>query len=153
MSLLCDSSKSDASATSVLAGVLEPLRNGAMRMGISGLKGSSRSFLLSLLWREYSSTLLVVTPTLEEADDYYRELLFFAGDHGSLHPEGEEQYSICIYPPDEECPFTHAARHSDLTSRKLSVLHHLRLSEQPRIIIAPVAALLRKSIPRSVLQR
>ncbi|MDX1778965.1 MAG: hypothetical protein R3339_08795, partial [Thermodesulfobacteriota bacterium] len=61
--------------------------------------------------------------------------------------------SICIYPPDEEFPFAHAARHSDLTSRKLSVLHHLRLSEQPRIIIAPVAALLRKSIPRSVLQR
>ncbi len=153
MSLLCEISKSDASATSVLARVLEPLRNGVMRLGISGLKGSSRSFLLSLLWREYPSTLLVVTPTLEEADDYYRELLFFAGDHESLRPDGEEQFSICIYPPDEEFPFTHAARHSDLTSRKLSVLHQLRVSEQPRIIIVPVAALLRKSIPRSVLQR
>ena len=153
MSLLCDSSKSDASAPSVLARVIEPLRSGVMRMGISGLKGSSRSFLLSLLWHEYPTTLLVITPTLKEAEDYYQELLFFAGNHGVVRSDSEEQHSICIYPPDEEFPFAHASRHSDLTSRKLAVLHHLRLSEQPRIVIAPVRSLLRKSIPRSVLTR
>lgn len=153
MSLLCDSSKSDASAPSLLARVIEPLRNGVMQMGISGLKGSSRSLMLSLLWHEYPTTLLVVTPTLKEAEDYYQELLFFAGNHGANRPADEEQYSICIYLPDEEFPFVSAARHPDLTSRKLSVLHHLRLCEQPRIVISPVASLLRKSIPRSVLQR
>ena len=153
MSLLCDSSKSDASAPSVLARVIEPLRSGVRRMGISGLKGSSRSFLLSLLWHENPTTLLVITPTLKEAEDYYQELLFFAGHHGVVCSDSEEQHSICIYPPDEEFPFAHAARHSELTSRKLAVLHHLRLGDQPRIVIAPVTSLLRKSIPRSVLIR
>jgi transcription-repair coupling factor (superfamily II helicase) len=55
-----------------------------------------------------------------------------------------------LYPPDEEFPFAHASRHPEITSQKIEVLHHLTNSDQPPIIVAPITALLRKSIPRAV---
>jgi len=153
MSLVSDNSKTDSSFASVLSRVIQPLKNGVNRRGIGGLRGSSRSFFLSSLWREHTQCLLVITPTLQDAEDCYQELLFFVGKHERAVSPNTGQKFIFLYPPDEEFPFDHASRHPEITSRKIEVLHHLTGSDQPPIIVAPITALLRKSIPRAVLAR
>jgi transcription-repair coupling factor (superfamily II helicase) len=115
--------------------------------------GSSRSFFLSSLWREHKKCLLVITPTLNDAEDYYQELLFFVGKHEHAVSASTERKQIFLYPPDEEFPFADASRHPEITSQKIEGLHHLMGSDQPPIIVAPVTALIRKSIPRAVLAR
>ena len=79
MSLVYDNSKTDSSFASVLSRVIQPFKNGVQQRGIGGLMGSSRSFFLSSLWREHTQCLLVITPTLKDAEDCYQELLFFVG--------------------------------------------------------------------------
>jgi transcription-repair coupling factor (superfamily II helicase) len=153
MSLVYDNSKTDSSFASILSRVIQPFKNGVQHRGIGGLMGSSRSFFLSSLWREHKKCLLVITPTLNDAEDYYQELLFFVGKHEHAVSASTERKQIFLYPPDEEFPFADASRHPEITSQKIEGLHHLMGSDQPPIIVAPVTALIRKSIPRAVRSR
>ena len=153
MSLVYDNSKTDSSFASVLSRVIQPFKNGVQHRGIGGLMGSARSFFVSSLWREHTQCLLVITPTLKDAEDCYQELLFFVGKDEYAVSDSTEQKRIFLYPPDEEFPFADAARHPEITSQKIEVLHHLMGSDQPPIIVVPITALLRKSIPRAVLAR
>ena len=148
MSLVYDNRKTDSGFGALLARVLKPLSGGVHNRGIGGLRGSSRSFFLSALWRELKGCLLVITPTLRDAQDCYQELLFFAGRQG-----GAGQGRIFLCPADEEFAFADASRRPEVTGLKIEGLHHLMEGEQPPVMVAPVAAILRKSIPRAVLAR
>jgi transcription-repair coupling factor (superfamily II helicase) len=132
---------------------MNPLKKGARKIGVSGLKASSCPFLLSFLRQESSKSFLVVTPTLKKAEECYRELLFFLAEDSEPAYGNGKQKRIFLYPPGEEVPFENGSRDPDLTSRRVEVLHHLMRGNQTVIIVAPITALIRKVIPREILEK
>ena len=83
----CKSNKNSAFG-SVFSNVIQSLQEGVGETRISGLKGSSASFLISFLRQETKRNFLIITPTFKEAEECYQELLFFSGeegDHSSSH--------------------------------------------------------------------
>ncbi len=127
-----------------------PLQAGADLITLTGLKGSAPSFLLACLWREHPRHLLVITPTLEEAEAYREELLFFLGTPDRPAPDGNP---VALYPSDGEFPFAASTRTPEQKSQQVEILHRLLRGSSPFILVAPAAAVVRKTIPRSVLER
>ncbi len=143
MSTLVDNSDKNAGFSPLLSQLIQPLKRGMRKIGISGLKGSAPSFILSLLRQELGKTFLIITPTLRKAEECYSELLFFLG--------GEEH--IFLYPPREELPFETASRHPEVNSRRVEVLHHLMRGSSPVTIVLPITALIPKVVPQTILER
>ena len=139
-----------ADPASLVSPISGPLHAGVERVTLTGLKGSSASFLLSVLWREKPRQLLIITPTLEEAEDCCRELLFFLTEPDL--PKQEEK-QVVLYPPDGEFPFTARTRNPEQKSGQVEILHRLMRGGDPFIMVAPAAAVVRKTIPRAVLER
>jgi transcription-repair coupling factor (superfamily II helicase) len=140
----------NADPGSLVSRLSGPLKAGADHITLTGLKGSSPSFLLACLWREHPQPLLVITPTLEEAEEYREELLFFLAAPDRPAPDGN---LVTLYPPDGEFPFTASTRNPEQKSQQLEILHRLLRGSGPFIVVAPAAAMVRKTIPRSVLER
>ncbi|KPJ59442.1 MAG: hypothetical protein AMJ42_01970 [Deltaproteobacteria bacterium DG_8] len=137
----------------MLSQLFQPLKRGVKRMGISGLRGSSRSFLISLLRREMSKNFLIITPTFKEAEECYKELLFFLGEEEEQFFATTKQERIFLYPPAEEVPYEDTLRHLELTSQRVEVLHHLMRANRIVSIVCPITALLQKVIPRTILEK
>jgi len=148
----CKSNKNSAFG-SIFSNVIQSLKEGVGETRISGLKGSSASFLISFLRQETKRNFLIITPTFKEAEECYQELLFFSGEEGERVFNNSGQKQIFLYPPEEEFPFENASRNPELTAQRLEVLHYLVSGNQTTIVVAPVSALLRKIIPRSVLEK
>lgn len=140
----------NAELASLVSRLSGPLHAGIEHITLTGLKGSSPAFLLACLWRENPRHLLIITPTIEEAEDYCQELLFFLQASDRPGPVGKQ---VVLYPPDGEFPFAGATRNPEQKSRVVEILHRLMRSRDPFIMVAPAAAVICKTIPRSVLER
>jgi transcription-repair coupling factor (superfamily II helicase) len=113
-------------------------RKGAV--AIQGVKGSYLPFMASRWVKEKKGPLLIVLPTINEAETFLQDLRFFTGSHeGSL-----------LFPQWEVLPYENLSPHPDIISTRLSTLYAL-LSSPPDVIVAPVQALMQKVIPKAVL--
>lgn len=137
----------------VFSQVNQSLKKGIMDIRISGLKGSSGSFFISSLRQEMGKNCLIVTPTFRDAEEWYQELLFFSGGHDEPTLNDACRKGIFLYPPEEDLPFENGSRHPELTGQRLDMLHHLMRNRQPVALVVPATALLRKLIPRAVLEK
>ena len=153
MSFLGYSNNKHAGFTPVLSRLIQSLEMGVEGVGVSGLKGSSGSFLLSFLWQESKKSFLVITPTLKEAEECYQELLFFLGEEEEQVFGHTKQKRIFLYPLKVEVPFEDTFRDPELTSRRIEVLHNLMRGKQTITIVSPITALIQKGIPRAVLEK
>jgi len=153
MSILVDDSNKSAGVNSVLSRLIQPLKRGVREVGISGLKGSSRSFLLSFLRQEIGKNFLIITPTFKEAKECYQELLFFSGGEEEQIFGSAKQERIFLYPPGEEVPFESASRLPELTSQRLEVLHHLMRGNRAVTVVSPITALIQQIIPQAILEK
>lgn len=153
MSNVVNESNYDADVPPILSQVIERLGSGVGRVGISGLKGSSPSFLLSLLRRKVDKHFLLITPTVREAEECYQELLFFLGDALGLRCGSEKEKLVYLYPSGEEIPFENLSRNPELTSQRIEVLHHLLRGGKRLVVVSPLQAVVKKIIPRSILKK
>ena len=76
--------------------LFDGIREGEKKLTVSGLRGSARSFLLSLISRHTNRTLIVITPTEKEAKDIHQDISFFMGG----------EYNTFLYPPWDFFPRT-----------------------------------------------
>jgi len=153
MSILVDESSKSVGFTSVFSQVIQSLKSGVRRIGVSGLKGSARSIFLSLLWQEKDKNFLIITPTLKEAEEFYKELYFFLAKERECIFGNEKQEQIFLYPSFDDVPFENASRHPELTSQRIEVLHHLMRGDRTVAIVSPITALIQKIIPRAILEK
>src|SRR6266568_8823029 len=116
------------------------LHRGERRLTVSGLKGSSPALFVAELVRGGLDTPLVITPTLEAAEEFCRELAFFSS--GDLH--------ATLFPAWDAAPFSASSPHPDVTGARLDTLFRLQ-NGLPRITVMPVAAALQRLLPRKVL--
>jgi len=68
--------------------LFDGIREGEKKLTVSGLRGSARSFLLSLISKQINRTLIVIAPTEKEARDIHQDISFFVGDENKafLYP-------------------------------------------------------------------
>jgi transcription-repair coupling factor (superfamily II helicase) len=116
------------------------LRRGVRRITIPGLKGSSPALIVAELVRAGLDTPLVLTATQEAADEFCRELTFFAS--GDLY--------AALFPAWDAAPFSPSSPHPDVTGARLDTLFRLQ-NGLVQILVMPVAAALQRVLPRKTL--
>jgi transcription-repair coupling factor (superfamily II helicase) len=113
------------------------------RIGLTGLRGSSKAYLLSR-WREKTGgTILVVVPDMERAEAFYDDLLFFQRDGGT---------PISIFPPWETLPYDEIPPHPEIIRDRVRNLFSV-LSGEAAVVISPVRALMQRVLPPLHLKR
>jgi len=115
------------------------LARGAGRITLPGLKGSAAACVLADLLRLEPSTLLVITPDQEGADECIRELGFFGAAGGGA----------LSFPAWDVTPFSAASPHPDVSAARLDTLFRL-FSGPARLVVMPVAAALQRVLPRRI---
>ena len=112
------------------------------RMRVHGLTGSAPSFVVASMAPHLSGPVLMVAVDDEEAAQTQRELTTFLGQ------EGERR--VLLYPGADVDPYRGLSPHAELARRRLGILARL-MDGHPDIVVAPVSALLRRTLPRTVL--
>ncbi len=117
------------------------------RVRAQGLRGSSRAHVLSLLLRRLGRPFLVLTATLSEARRFADELRFFLGAGAALHPDEPD---VVLYPAWDAGPFEGIAPLPEVSARRLAALHRCGAGGS-FACVAPVAAVLQRTVPPGVL--
>lgn len=119
--------------------VLDGISRGDKRIRISGLQGSAKSFLISLISRRTQKPLIVIAPTEKDARNIRQNLSFFLhGDRGVL-----------LYPPWDFFSVDMFSFQRDVELARMEVFHDL-LWEKQAVIILPLKAIMQKVIPKKV---
>ncbi len=80
-----------------ISDLLQAIGSGLKAIDVLGLEGSSKHFLLSQVLKEIPRPLLILTPTLDQAQGCVNDLLFFLGHKGDFGP-------VYLFPPDDVPP-------------------------------------------------
>ena len=123
-----------------LADIAATLKSGAERITLTGLTGSSGSFLLTRLLKESDELFIAVTADGDSADELFNELHFYA----------ERPEEILLFPAWDVAPLEAASPHSNITGERLNTMFRL-MSGQVRVVVAPYAAVVQKILPRKTL--
>ena len=112
-------------------------------VGLTGLKGSSKAFFLSL-WREKGAgPLLIVVPTLQRAESLAEDLQFFG--------VGTNEVPL-LFPPWETLPYDEIPPHPEIIRERVRCLFSLTDGEA-RVIISPIRALMQRVLSPADLKR
>lgn len=134
-------------ASPALQSLLGLLAKGSnQRLTVSGLttgvKTSATALAIAGLLERFSEPLLILTPTEEASEQLYRDLQLFL-------PRSER---LLLYPTWDVGPYEGPTPHAELSTTRAQVL--ARLAEGlPVGLVAPVEALLKRVVPRSVLRQ
>lgn len=122
-----------------LNAVIERLSRGEEKLKVSGLYGSAKSFLFSILFRTINKPLIVITPTVEDAKGVYQDVSFFLA-------AGE----VVFLPPWEMMSTDAFSYQGDVESERINALFELN-SGKSAVFVIPLPALLQRIIPKSIL--
>ncbi len=124
---------------------------------IEGFYGSSRAYVLARLLSETDAPpLLVIEPTVEDAEALLADLRFFLpptdgpDDDGPFAaPEG-----VLYFPGEEALPYDGVAYSAAASMQRVRTLFALGQSDWPvRLVITSISALARQTLPRKLLAR
>ena len=121
--------------------LFDGIREGEKRLAVSGLRGSARSFLLSLISKHTERTLIVITPTEKEAKDIHQDISFFMGG----------EYNAFLYPPWDFFSTDIVAFQQDVELSRMEILCRFIMGKQS-VVVVPLKALMQKVMPRKVLE-
>src|SRR3990170_7276471 len=112
-------------------------------IGLTGLKGSSKAYLLSL-WRErIRKPLLIIVPLPRDAEILVEDLRFF---------QKESEGPLDLFPPWETLPYDDIPPHPEIIRERVNGLFHLVKGEEI-VIVSPVKALMQKVLlPRDLME-
>ena len=101
-----------------------------------GLRGTSKTMLLSEVIRQLCSMVVIITESYEKAEQLQEDLEWFLGQEG-----------IRLFPQWDTLPYDNFSPHGELVGRRLSTLEAL-LSGEVRCLITTPQALMQKLMPR-----
>ncbi len=116
----------------------ELLSTASGRISVTGVAGSASALLATELSSLTGRQILLITPDQAAADELIHALSFF------------DATNIMAFPAWDATPFEATSPDPDISGSRLETLQIL-LQASPCIVVAPVAALLQRVIPRSVL--
>jgi transcription-repair coupling factor (superfamily II helicase) len=112
------------------------------RIGLTGLKGSSRAYLLSL-WREkVKGPFLVVVPHLRDTEFLLEDFRFFQREGDGL---------ACLFPQWETLPYDEIPPHPEIVRERVNCLFSLMKNENT-VVFSSVKALMQRVLLSSDLR-
>jgi transcription-repair coupling factor (superfamily II helicase) len=105
----------------------------------AGLKGSDKALLISRIYQQLRFPILVVVPSIKEAQSFLEDLRFF-------NPGAEA--ALFLFPPYNILPFKFLSYHSETAAQRICTLYQILESKTPPIVVTSVDALLQKVIPK-----
>jgi len=122
--------------------LLEKIRGGEHSFSLEGLWGSSKSLLISSLFDDLKTPSLIIAENPEEAEKFFSDFLTFLGKEKTrLFPFPEVLPSEELKPP---APILH---------ERLKILGELEENSNPKVIVAPIQAVLPKTVSPLVLKK
>lgn len=121
--------------------LFDGIKEGEKKLAVSGIRGSARSFLVSVISKHTRRTLIVITPTEKEAKDIYRDISFFI--------DGEN--NVFFYPPWDFFSTDMLTFQQDVELSRMEILCNFIVGKQA-VVVVPLKALMQKVMPRKVLQ-
>jgi transcription-repair coupling factor (superfamily II helicase) len=103
-------------------------------IGLTGLKGSSKAYLLAFWQEKIKNPFLIIVPRLQDAESLLEDLRFF---------QNNEKIPSLLFPPWETLPYDKIAPHPEIIQERVKCLFSL-LKGQKAAFIAPVRALMQK---------
>ncbi|MCK4987565.1 MAG: transcription-repair coupling factor, partial [Desulfobacterales bacterium] len=104
-----------------------------------GLSGSDKAFLISKIYHQLRFPILVVAPSIKEAQRFLEDLRFF--DHSA-------DAALVLFPPYNILPFKFLSYHSETAAQRICALYNIIESKTPPIVVTSVDALLQRVIPK-----
>ena len=120
--------------------VLQSLKKGAKLVQIDGLTSAAKSLMLSSLFTETERTILLLTYSFEQAERIAEDLPFY----------GIPKEQVLFYPPSDSLIYEDAPPDFSVIGERLGALHALA-SGKISIVVAPINAALRRTMPRDIL--
>ena len=114
-------------------------KQGRHRFDITGLAGSSGQLLAARIRNQLNRPVCCLVPADEQLDVVARDTALFT------------DAPVLIYPSFEIPPYTALSPDPATTASRLSTLYQLQNSDQPPIVFASVEAVLRRVLPRRIL--
>ncbi len=108
---------------------------------VSGIQGSAKSFLLSLISRQINRTLIAIAPTEREARAIHQDISFFLDD----------QNKVFLYPPWDFSSTDMLAFQQDVELSRMEILCNFIMGKRA-VVVVPLKALMQKVIPKKVLE-
>jgi len=124
-----------------LAALLDGIRKGEKKLTVSGIQGSAKSFLLSLISRQINRTLIVIAATEKEAKDIHQDISFFLNGENNAF----------LYPAWDFFSTDMLAFQNDVELSRVEILCSFITGKQS-VVVVPIKALMQKVIPRKVLE-
>ena len=125
----------------LLTTLFDRIKRGEEKLTVSGLQGSAKSFLLSLISKQINRTLIVIAPTEREARAFHQDMSFFLGDEDK----------VFLYPPWDFSSTDMLAFQQDVELSRMEILCNLIMGKQA-VVVVPLKAVMQKVIPREVLK-
>jgi transcription-repair coupling factor (superfamily II helicase) len=123
-----------------LINLLDKVLQGERATTICGLNGSSHALVTSILFNNTKRTLLYISPSDEEANNAFRDLIFFLGEE-----------NVCLFPSCDILYLDDVLSYQrDISARRVRILYKL-LSGKPSVVVVPLSALVQKVMPMNVI--
>jgi len=138
--------KIDQQEYSPFAPVFKAIENGARKLKISGLSGSSQAFFLARLAKA-GSAFCVVASSYEAAERLFEEIRFFMHldrEDAALGPEP------LFFPPWDILPYEPSTPRPDWIATRMTTLHRLALSEG-HCVVTTLDAFLQRVVSKAFL--
>ena len=117
---------------------ISSLRSGE-RSALSGLLGSSKAFFIASLFKKTNKTILIITPSEDEAEGLVKDINFFLGNNAAF-----------FYPSWEILPFETQSPHPDIIAARINILYKLTQASHQMLVTTP-SAILQKVLPKNAL--
>jgi transcription-repair coupling factor (superfamily II helicase) len=112
-------------------------------IGLTGLKGSSKAYILSHWQERVRAPLLVVVPHLQDAESLLEDLRFF---------QNGKEANLFLFPPWETLPYDEIPSHPEIVRERVKCLFALLRGEEA-VIVSPVKALMQKVLTPADLKK
>ncbi len=111
---------------------------------IAGLQGSAKAYAVFLAARQLDCPLVVLAPTVKEAEHLFLDLSFFLGEEPEAPPL---ERRLHLFPGWDILPFESLSPHPDQMAARMEGLHRLGQQSAPVLVTTP-AAVMQRVVPR-----
>jgi transcription-repair coupling factor (superfamily II helicase) len=136
----------EAASARAFSDVEGALKAGVRALGVAGLTGASKGWLVSRLVRAGHRPVVVITPGEETADELEQDLRFFLGAS-----EGEHPPRVLRVPLDDVLPYDDLSPDRAIMRQRLRALFHLHVGTAVDAVVVSGRALGRRVLPRAAI--
>ena len=119
--------------------LIDQIANQSRTVEFAGLSGSDQALLISRIYHQLHFPILVVAPSVKQAQRFLEDLRFFNHRAGA---------ALFLFPPYNILPYKFLSYHSETAAQRICMLYQTIESRTPPIVVTSVDALLQKVIPK-----